>query len=167
VDVKNKRYFPQNKQHFHKNIAAKPNAFRANREYLSIQRKSNLPVGESRQGPSGEPGTGPAREPQRNHSRIGNETREALRKLAAYGWTGKALAANGMTEEYGKRELRSKAPNTSGVTISCDLVPEPGLRKIGKVHGRDLEREIALCFFARDYRRRAKAPQEFGSAFLA
>jgi hypothetical protein len=39
-----------------------------------------------------------------------------------------ALTTNGMTEEYGRRGLRSKAPNNSGVTVSCDLGAEPGLR---------------------------------------
>ena len=75
-------------------------------------------------GPAREPGTG-------TPERTGNGTREATGKLAAYGWTKKALTANGITEAYGKRELRSKAPNNSGVTISCDLGADPGLRKIG------------------------------------
>jgi hypothetical protein len=55
--------FPQNQHYFHKKIGVRPDDFQADREYLSIQRKSNLPVGESRQGPSGGPGMGPAREP--------------------------------------------------------------------------------------------------------
>jgi hypothetical protein len=63
--------------------------------------------------------------------RTGNGTREALRRLAAYAWHKKALAANGITEEDGKRGLRSKAPDDSDVTSSCDLGPEPDLRKIG------------------------------------
>jgi hypothetical protein len=57
------REFPQNQHYFHKKIDVRPDDFQADREYLSIQRKSNLPVGESRQGPSGGPGMGPAREP--------------------------------------------------------------------------------------------------------
>jgi len=55
-----------------------------------------------------------------------------------------------MTEEYGKREPRSKAPNDSEVTSSCDLGTEPDLRKIGK-QGRNPAREIApslLCDLA-------------------
>src|SRR5260370_25248308 len=55
--------FPQNQHYFHKKIAGRTHDFQADREYLSIQRKSNLPVGESRQGPSGGPGMEPAREP--------------------------------------------------------------------------------------------------------
>ena len=87
--------------------------FSADREYLSIQRRRNLPVGESRQEPSGAPGNGTRkRTTNGTPQRTGNGTREATGKLAAYGWHEKALAANGMTEEYGKRELRSKAPNT-------------------------------------------------------
>jgi hypothetical protein len=50
-------------------------------------------------GPAREPGTG-------TPERTGNGTREATGKLAAYGWTKKALTANGITEAYGKRELR-------------------------------------------------------------
>jgi hypothetical protein len=55
--------FPQNKRYFHKKIEKSADDFQPDREYLSIQRKSNLPVGESRQGPSGGLGMGPAREP--------------------------------------------------------------------------------------------------------
>ena len=50
--------FPQCKYYFHKNIGGIADDFQANREYLSTQRRRNLPVGESRQGPSGEPATG-------------------------------------------------------------------------------------------------------------
>ena len=50
-------------------------------------------------GPAREPGTGTPREPE-------TELREATGKLAAYGWTKKALTANEITEAYGKRELR-------------------------------------------------------------
>ena len=59
------------------------------------------------------------------------------------GWNKKALAANGMTEENGKRGLRPKAPDNSEVTTSCDLCAEPDLRKSDS-EGRDLEGEIAL-----------------------
>jgi hypothetical protein len=55
--------FPQNKRYFHKKIGFRPDDFQADREYLSFQRKSNLPVGESRQRPSGGPEMEPAREP--------------------------------------------------------------------------------------------------------
>jgi hypothetical protein len=44
----------------------------------------------------------------------------------------KALTTRGMTEEYGRRGLRSKAPNNSDMTISCDLGADPDLRKFGK-----------------------------------
>ena len=55
--------FPQNQQYFHKKIAGRTDDFQADREYLSNQRRRNLPVGESRQGTSERPGMGPAREP--------------------------------------------------------------------------------------------------------
>jgi len=51
-----------------------------------------------------------------------------------------------MTEEYGKRGLRSMAPDTSEVTSSCDLGTEPDLRK-SESKGRNLEREIAPSLF--------------------
>ncbi len=35
----------------------------------------------------------------------------------------KTLTANAMTEEYRKRGLRSRLPNNSEFTISCDLAP--------------------------------------------
>jgi hypothetical protein len=125
-------YFPQSKRYFHKKIAARPHAFQADREYLSNQRRRNLPVGESRQGPSGGPATELRENRQRNSRRTGNGTREAPRKLVASAWHEKALTANGTTEEFGKRGLRSKAPNDSEVTSSCDLGAEPDLRKIGE-----------------------------------
>src|SRR5580704_11777964 len=43
--------FPQKTLHFHKNIALNPPCFQGNQEYLSIQRRSNPPEGESRQEP--------------------------------------------------------------------------------------------------------------------
>ena len=43
--------FPQKLLYFHKKIALKPPCFQGNREYLSIQRRSNPPEGESRQEP--------------------------------------------------------------------------------------------------------------------
>jgi hypothetical protein len=55
--------FPQNHHYFHKKIDVRPDDLQADREYLSFQRKSNLPVGESRQRPSGGPEMEPAREP--------------------------------------------------------------------------------------------------------
>src|ERR1700685_919602 len=42
--------FPQCRYYFHKNIGVIADDFQANREYLSTQRRRNLPVGESRQG---------------------------------------------------------------------------------------------------------------------
>src|ERR1700722_7290659 len=45
------RAFPQKLLYFHKNLALKPPCFQGNREYLSIQRRSNPPEGESRQEP--------------------------------------------------------------------------------------------------------------------
>jgi len=56
--------------------------------------------------------------------RIGNETHGALRKLAATDGTRKALTANVITEAYGKRGLRSKAPDKSEMTSSCDREAE-------------------------------------------
>jgi hypothetical protein len=51
-----------------------------------------------------------------------------------------------MTEGYGKRELCSKAPNNSGVTISCDLGAEPDLRKIGEQGARSRKRNRPFAF---------------------
>ena len=116
-------------------------AFDANREYLTNQRRRNLPVGESRQGPSGEPAT----EPRENRQRDSRSTQET----GCLAWTEKALTANGMTEVYGKRELCSKAPNISGVTISCDLVADPGLRKNRKAGGDISKEKSPLRFCAR------------------
>jgi hypothetical protein len=70
----------------------------------------------------------PAREPGTNFSEDRKRDSRSNWETGCLGWTEKALTANGMTEWYGKRELRSKAPNNSGVTISCDLGTEPGLR---------------------------------------
>ena len=47
-----------------------------------------------------------------------------------------------MTEGYGKRELCSKAPNNSGVTIIVIWAPNQIFEK-SESRGRDLEREIA------------------------
>jgi hypothetical protein len=153
--------------------------FRADREYLSIQRRRNPPEEESGQ----EPSENRKRNSQGCRERISRGTRSGTRKGAGEGtpdetrersseenrqrnleehrrrfpqgkrrgdsqgnpkrdsrstqatgcrgWNKKALAANGMTEEYGKRGLRPKAPNNSEVTSSCDLCAEPDLRKIG------------------------------------
>jgi hypothetical protein len=124
--------FPQNPYYFHKKIDVRPDDFQADREYLSFQRKSNLPVGESRQGPSGGPGMEPAREPG---TELFREPATGLARHSGdwllYAWHKKALTVNGITGEYGKRGLRSKAPDDSEVTSSCDLGPEPDLRKIG------------------------------------
>jgi hypothetical protein len=75
--------FPQYKHYFQKKTAVPTDAFPPNREYLSTQRKRNLPVGESRQGPSGEPATG--------------LTEQSGNWLLTDG-TEKALTANVMTE---------------------------------------------------------------------
>jgi hypothetical protein len=56
--------FPQNQHYFHKKIDVRPDDFQADPEYLSNQRRRDLPVGESRQGPSERPGMEPAREPE-------------------------------------------------------------------------------------------------------
>src|ERR1700757_2340172 len=53
--------FPQYRGHFHKKIGVTTDDFQADHEYLTNQRRRNLPVGESRQGPSGEPATGLAK----------------------------------------------------------------------------------------------------------
>jgi hypothetical protein len=45
--------------------------------------------------------------------------------------TRKALTANGSTEEAGKCGLNLQEPDNSEMPISCDLVTESGLRKIG------------------------------------
>lgn len=100
--------FPQYRGHFHKKIGVTTDDFQADHEYLTNQRRRNLPVGESRQGPSGEPATGLAK-----HSR----------NWLLMDGTKKALTANVMTEKYGKRGLRSQVPNSSEVAISCDLAP--------------------------------------------
>src|SRR5277367_3685870 len=105
--------FPQIARHFHKNIGRTTGDFQTGHEYLTNQRRRNLPVGESRQGPSGEPATGLAKHSGDWLLMDGIEN---------------ALTTNGMTEEYGRRGLRSKAPNNSGVTVSCDLGAEPDLR---------------------------------------
>jgi hypothetical protein len=55
--------FPQYVRYFHKKIGVTADDFQADREYLLNQRRRNLPVGESRQGPSGGLGMGLAREP--------------------------------------------------------------------------------------------------------
>jgi hypothetical protein len=53
--------FPQCGCYFHKNIGVIADDFQANREYLTNQRRRDLPAGEGRQGPSGEPATGLAK----------------------------------------------------------------------------------------------------------
>jgi hypothetical protein len=60
-------------------------------------RRSNPPTEERRQ----EPSRGPA-----------TELTKAIRKLAADGWHEKALAGNGMTEDYGKSGLRLEGPES-------------------------------------------------------
>ena len=86
------RVFPQKSRYFHKNIPVKPCCIHRNFEYLSIQRRSNPPEGESRQEPGrtgngtrkragkgtpGEPEAEPAREPRKElRMRIGNEVRK-------------------------------------------------------------------------------------------
>jgi hypothetical protein len=52
-----------------------------------------------------------------------------------------------MTEEYGKRGLCSKATNLSGMTMSCDLGADPGLRKSGKSGG-EISKEKSPFAFA-------------------
>src|ERR1700729_1142861 len=84
--------FPQKTPYFHKKIALNPPCFQGNQEYLSIQRRSNPPEGESRQEPRrtgsgarksagkelpGEPEAGPARELGKElWMRIGNEVQK-------------------------------------------------------------------------------------------
>jgi hypothetical protein len=77
--------------------------------------------------------------------RIGNETCEASGKLDASGWRRSSYGECNIGEV---REMRacSQVPNHSGITICCDLAAEPNLRKSDS-RGRDLEREIALCFW--------------------
>jgi hypothetical protein len=187
--------FPQNSQYFHKKIAVRPCCVRGNREYLSIQRRSDPPEGESGQEPSenrkrdsqehrgrNSRGTGSGTRkgagkgtPDENRERGLEENRQrnlekhrrrfpqgnrrgdskgnpkrdsrSTQATGCRGWNKKALAANGMTEEYGKRGLRPKAPDNSEVTTSCDLCAEPDLRKSDS-EGRDLEREIALLLLS-------------------
>jgi hypothetical protein len=50
--------FPQNGQYLHKKIDVTTDAIQADHEYLTNQRRRNLPTGESRQSPSREPATG-------------------------------------------------------------------------------------------------------------
>jgi hypothetical protein len=85
------RLFPQKPLYFHKNIPLNPCCIHRNFEYLSTQRRSNPPEGESRQEPRrtgngtrkragkgtpGEPEAEPAREPGKElRMRIGNEVR--------------------------------------------------------------------------------------------
>ena len=85
------RLFPQKSRYFHKKIPVKPCCIHRNFEYLSTQRRSNPPEGESRQEPRrtgngtrkragkgtpGEPEAEPAREPGKElRMRIGNEVR--------------------------------------------------------------------------------------------
>ena len=109
--------FPQNRLYFHKNIAMKAGDRETHREYLTNQRRSNLPVEESRQRPSREPAT--------------ELTRQSGNWLLMDG-TRKALTANGLTERMGSADLGSQVPENSEMAISCDLGTEPGLRKLGK-----------------------------------
>ena len=73
----------------------------------------------------------PAREPATGLLENRQRDSRSTQATGCLAWHEKALTANGMTEEYGKRGLRSTAPDDSEVTISCDLGAEPGLRKIG------------------------------------
>jgi hypothetical protein len=73
-----------------------PDDFRADREYLTNQRRRNLPVGESRQGPSGEPATG-LKENRQRDSRSIQETGCLWMEPR------KLLQRNVKTEEDGKR----------------------------------------------------------------
>ncbi len=117
--------------------------FQADREYLSFQRKSNLPVGESRQGPSGGPGMGPAGEPGteflENRQRDSRSTQETgclwMYRESSY------------SEWNDGRVREARAPLEGPETI-------PELQKVvtwapnqvfekSESGGRDLEREIA------------------------
>jgi hypothetical protein len=60
----------------------------------------------------------------------------------------KALTANAMTEEYGKRGLRSQIPNNSEMAIGCDLGAEPGLRK-SESRGEISKEKSPFCFCER------------------
>jgi hypothetical protein len=53
--------FPHCRRYFHKKIGVTNRDLPADIEYLTNQRRRNLPVGESGQGPSGEPATGLAK----------------------------------------------------------------------------------------------------------
>ena len=105
--------------------------FQPDREYLTNQRRRNLPTEESRQGPSGEPATGLAK-----HS--GN--------WLLLDETEKAFATIVMTEKYGTRELCSHLPCGSEYGNSLRSGTEPGLRN-SESRGRDLEREIVPFTF--------------------
>src|SRR5260370_22938875 len=95
---------------------------------------------------------GPAREPGtellENRQRDSRSTQETgclwMDRESSYSeWNdGRVREARALLE--GRERFRSDR--------SCDLGAEPGLRKIGE-RGRDLEREIALCFCVRHSRR--------------
>jgi hypothetical protein len=53
--------YPHCRRYFHKEIGVTTSDLPADLEYLTNQRRRNLPVGESGQGPSGEPATGLAK----------------------------------------------------------------------------------------------------------
>ena len=122
--------------HFHKTRAIStkkysqtPFPFGRVCEYLTNQRRSNPPVGESRQEPSREPATELTRHSGNWASTDGIE---------------KALTANVTAEE--DWEMRAPLAKT-GRTLKWQSVviwaPEPDLRKIGK-QGRVLARDLAL-----------------------
>jgi hypothetical protein len=69
--------FPQKHPYFHIKTPVLPSCILARQEYLSTQRRRNLPEGESRKGLI---------------ERIGNETHAALRQLADVDGTRQALA---------------------------------------------------------------------------
>jgi hypothetical protein len=73
----------------------------------------------------------PAREPgaelRENRQRDSRSTQET----GCLGMARESSCSEGNDGRVRKRELRSKAPDDSEVTISCDLGAEPGLRKIG------------------------------------
>ena len=93
--------FPQKLLYFHKKIALKPPCFQGNREYLSIQRRSNPPEGESRQEPrragsgvrkSAGKGT-PKRTGNGNRKSTGDETRKGIGEEARKGIQSETHAA--------------------------------------------------------------------------
>jgi hypothetical protein len=119
--------FPQCRYYFHKNNGVIVDDFQANHEYLTNQRRRNLPVGESRQGPSGEPAT-----------ELAKRTGDWMLRDEPE----KALTANVITERNGKSGLCSQGPHF--LKWQSVVIRGP-YRVFEKSEGRGdfLEREIA------------------------